>query len=108
MKRKAQAEAELRAKVQASRGQARAAAAPAPGTRSPRPRKSPREIIKPYFYLERGYAFDSELFTIARDLVRLAEEKTKPNSERLEGVSRIRPQVARAEALLRGADLSRV
>ncbi len=41
-------------------------------------------IMKPYFYLERAYAFDSELFSIARDIVRLAEEKTRPNSERLE------------------------
>ena len=42
------------------------------------------EIAKPYFYLERANAFDSDLFTIARDIVRLVEEKTLPNSERLE------------------------
>jgi hypothetical protein len=41
-------------------------------------------IIKPYFYYERAYAFESELFTIARDLVRLAAEKAKPNTDRLE------------------------
>src|SRR5262249_4580270 len=33
--------------------------------------------------LERGRAFDSELFEIARKLVRLAAEKAKPNAERL-------------------------
>lgn len=33
--------------------------------------------------LERGLAFDSRLFTIARDLVRMAEEKAKPNADRL-------------------------
>jgi hypothetical protein len=33
--------------------------------------------------VERGRAFNSELFRIARDLVRLAEELPKPNAERL-------------------------
>jgi hypothetical protein len=33
--------------------------------------------------LEQGAAFNSELFSIARTLVRLAEESTKPNAERL-------------------------
>jgi Peptidase S46 len=41
-------------------------------------------IAKPYFYLERAYAFQSRLFEIARYLVRLAAEQAKPNSERLE------------------------
>ena len=41
------------------------------------------EIAKPAFFLERGVAFDSHLFAIARALVRLAEEKAKPNSDRL-------------------------
>src|SRR5262249_43243412 len=34
-------------------------------------------------FLETGIAFDSQLFSIARTLVRLAEEKAKPNPERL-------------------------
>ncbi len=41
------------------------------------------EILKPYNLIERGLAFDSELFKIARILVRLSEEQTKPNSDRL-------------------------
>jgi hypothetical protein len=41
------------------------------------------EILKPYNFLERGLAFDSRLFGIARTLVRLAEEKPKPNPDRL-------------------------
>src|SRR5262249_11784729 len=41
------------------------------------------EIRLPYNFLERASAFDSRLFQIARDLVRLAEEKGKPNTERL-------------------------
>jgi hypothetical protein len=40
-------------------------------------------ISKPYNFLERGFAFDSHLFAIARTLVRLAEEKGKPNPDRL-------------------------
>jgi hypothetical protein len=41
------------------------------------------QLIKPYLLLERGYAFDCELFEIARTLVRLADEKPKPNADRL-------------------------
>jgi hypothetical protein len=36
-----------------------------------------------YYLLERGDAFDSELFVIARHLVRLAAERPKPNADRL-------------------------
>ena len=41
------------------------------------------QIYADYELLERGTAFNSELFTIARMLVRLAEETAKPNAERL-------------------------
>ncbi len=37
-----------------------------------------------YDMLERGYGFASPLFSYARQLLRAAEEQTKPNSERLE------------------------
>ncbi len=40
-------------------------------------------IYDQYYLLERGNAFNSDLFTIARRLVRLAEETSKPNAERL-------------------------
>jgi hypothetical protein len=40
-------------------------------------------ILKAHDFLERGFAFDSDLFQIARTLVRLAEEDPKPNAERL-------------------------
>jgi hypothetical protein len=36
-----------------------------------------------YYLVERGDAFDSELFRIARHLIRLAAEKPKPNADRL-------------------------
>ncbi len=42
-----------------------------------------RTIYNDYELYERGTAFNSELFTIARTLVRLAEESTKPNADRL-------------------------
>ena len=37
----------------------------------------------PYIYLERGVAFDSQLFNYARTLVRGAAERAKPNDQRL-------------------------
>jgi hypothetical protein len=46
-------------------------------------KKTDAKILKPYNYLERGWAFDSPLFDIARNLVRLVEERGKPNAERL-------------------------
>src|SRR5262249_41143425 len=36
-----------------------------------------------YALIEQGHALDSQLFRIARHLVRLAEEKSKPNTKRL-------------------------
>jgi Peptidase S46 len=82
MERKALAEAELLARVQAASAKSTAGSAGA-WEKIAQAQKTAAEIVKPYFYLERGYAFDSVLFGIARDLVRLAEEKAKPNSERL-------------------------
>ncbi len=41
------------------------------------------EILKPYNFLERGLAFDSTQFQIARVLLRLSDESSKPNGERL-------------------------
>lgn len=42
-----------------------------------------RQNYLPYIYLERAYGFNSELAKIARTLIRVTEEKTKPNGERL-------------------------
>jgi hypothetical protein len=42
-----------------------------------------RAIHRPHYLLERGVAFNSETFGIARTLVRLAEETRKANAERL-------------------------
>jgi hypothetical protein len=78
---KAQAESELRSRMKAASkpGDRKDAA----WDRIARAQKTVADIIKPWSYLERGWAFDSELFAIARNLVRLAEETTKPNPERL-------------------------
>ena len=60
MKRKAEAEAELRARIKAAGkpGDRRDAA----WDRIAEAQKTAARIIKPYFYLERGCAFDSNLF----------------------------------------------
>ena len=42
-----------------------------------------REILLPYTWLEGGAGFNSELFAYARVIVRAAEERAKPNAERL-------------------------
>jgi hypothetical protein len=41
------------------------------------------KTIRPYTLLEAGAGFNSELYTIARTLVRAAEERAKPNNQRL-------------------------
>ena len=42
-----------------------------------------REVQREHDLLERGSAFRSELFVIARTLLRLAEESAKPNADRM-------------------------
>ena len=60
-----------------------------------------REILIPYTWLEGGAAFNSELFGYARQLVRAADERAKPNAERLReytdaGLARLKPAVEAA------------
>jgi V8-like Glu-specific endopeptidase len=55
-----------------------------------------REILIPYTWLEGGAAFNSELFNYARQLVRAADERARPNTERLReytdtGLARLKP-----------------
>jgi hypothetical protein len=55
-----------------------------------------RDILIPYTWLEGGAGFNSELFGYARQLVRAASERGKPNAERLReytdaGLARLRP-----------------
>jgi len=81
MDRKAQEEKELRRRI--SSNPKKKAVYEHAWERIARAQKVAAEVLKPYNFLERGLAFDSELFRIARTLVRLAEEKSKPNSDRL-------------------------
>ena len=60
-----------------------------------------REILIPYTWLEGGAAFNSELFNYARQLVRAADERAKPNMERLReytdaGLARLKPALEAA------------
>ena len=60
-----------------------------------------REIVIPYTWLEGGAAFNSELFGYARELVRAADERAKPNTERLReytdaGLARLKPALEAA------------
>jgi hypothetical protein len=86
--RKAQEEYELRSRIAADPKKKQAFAEA--WDRIAQAQKAAAVLVKPYTLLEgtrkmeRGVAFDSELYRIARHLVRLAEEKAKPNAERLE------------------------
>ncbi len=81
MKAKADAEAALRRKVkgdpqlEAQYGDAWATVEKAFGTYAP--------FANEYRFLEGGIAFNSHAFNVARTLLRLAEEKAKPNADRL-------------------------
>lgn len=79
--RKTQAEKELRDRIAAD-PQKKAAYGDA-WDRIAEAQKVAAGIAKPYTFLEIGRGLDSRLFRIARHLVRLAEEKPKPNADRL-------------------------
>jgi hypothetical protein len=80
MARKKEQEKKLRAKAKedASLKDARGA-----WERIAKAQKVRADNIVPYTLLEAGAGFNSELFIIARTLLRAAEEKAKPNSRRL-------------------------
>lgn len=81
MARKRAAEQELRARVAAD--PARQAAYGAAWDKIAEAQQINVKTARPYMFIERGRGLDSALFHIARDLVRLAEEKPKPNADRL-------------------------
>jgi hypothetical protein len=83
LERKARIEKELRGRIERATRKSRDGRLGA-WARIARAEETAARNAPAYFYLERGYAFESHLFDIARHLVRLAEEKPKPNSERLE------------------------
>ncbi len=106
MKRKAEAEAELRDRIKAA-GKPGDPLATA-WDRIAEAQKTAARILVPYALLERGWAFDSTLFVIARDLVRLAEERAKPNAERLKEYRESNLKSLELALFSAGADLSRV
>ncbi len=79
---KLRAESELRSRVAAD---PKLGASPADWIRIVAGREAFRGFYLEYHLLEGGRGFWSQLFGIARMLVRLAEEKEKPNAERLPG-----------------------
>jgi len=81
MARKAADEKALRDGIEAD--PTRKAAFAAAWDRVAASKKAAADLLRPYSFLERGFAFDSHLFGIARTLVRLAAEKDKPNADRL-------------------------
>ena len=81
MARKAEAEKALRARIEAD--PARKAAFAGAWEKIAASKEIATRVARPYNFLERGLAFDSNLFGIARTLVRLAAEKAKPNADRL-------------------------
>jgi Peptidase S46 len=81
MARKEKAENELRSRIASDPKKKEAYGAA--WDRIAEAQKTAAQIRKPVIFLEGGLAFDSTLFRIARTLARLAEEKAKPNSDRL-------------------------
>ena len=74
-------ERELRAAVQkAAGGNTRA---DNPWNEIARAEQRYRDILVPYTWLEGGAGFNSELFSYARQLVRAADERAKPNASRM-------------------------
>jgi hypothetical protein len=70
---KSRQEADLRASAKSQESWEKAAAAV----------QALSKMDREYFLLETGHGLDSELFAIARQLVRMAKEKTKPSGSRL-------------------------
>ncbi len=72
---------------------------PDPWEQIARAQERRRQLSLPYSYIEGAAGFDSELFSYARTLVRAAEERPKPNDERLNEYTD--GALARTEQMLR-------
>ncbi|WP_406696773.1 S46 family peptidase [Singulisphaera sp. Ch08] len=81
MARKREAEQTLRTRIKAD--QAAQAAYGSAWDKIAASHQVATKIAKRFNMLERGFAFDSTLFQVARTLVRLAQEQEKPNGDRL-------------------------
>jgi hypothetical protein len=83
LRRKADEEEALRARVGATGDATKRQAFETAIRRIADAEKALASFERDYHLLERGDAFDSELFHIARHLVRLAVERPRPNADRL-------------------------
>jgi V8-like Glu-specific endopeptidase len=99
MARKTREEAELRERVMADAG-LRAVAGDA-WDQIATARRTWRDLVVPYVFLEVGHGFYSELFAHARHIVRAADERAKPNTDRLRGFTDA--QLPQVEQTLRAA-----
>lgn len=79
--RKAEAEKKLRANIEADPRKKEAYGAA--WDKIAQAEKTAARTLLDYSLFERGFGFDSTLFSYARTLIRLAEEDTKPNEDRL-------------------------
>src|SRR5262249_60431829 len=73
----------------------------APGNAVARAEKGYGHILIPYTFLEGAAVLNSELFSSARQLVRAADERAKPNTDRLReytdaGLARLKPALEAA------------
>lgn len=72
-----------------------------------------RQILVPYVWLEGGAGFNSDLFAYARMLVRAADERAKPNGERLReytdaGLARVRQSLQAETPVYRALERTRL
>jgi Peptidase S46 len=70
-------------RLKAAYADTRKGAGPSPWERIAAAQKVRAKHLRPYTLLEGGAGFNCELFNIARTLVRAADEKAKPNNQRL-------------------------
>ena len=106
MARKAEGENELRSRI--ATDPRKKATYGAAWERIAEAQKTAARLVKPFNFLERGFAFDSDLFRIARHPGSPCRGEAQAQLGSAQGVSRLRPAVARASALFRGAHLPRV
>ena len=96
------------ARVRQERSRRSRAAPAAPGTTSPRRRPDGATSTSRTSGSKAAPAFNSDLFAFARQIVRAADERAKPNADRLREYTEARLAGAEAGDRRRHADLSRV
>ncbi len=106
MARKEQAEKELRSRIAADPKKQEAYGAA--WEKIAEAQKAAARLLKPYNFLERGFAFDSQLFPDWACAGAPGRRESQAELGSAQRVSRLRLAIVRAPALLRGAHLPRV